>query len=161
MDSVFKMSLIGKGHAERHAAMYDYAKTNKRKGKKGGDCNVTACQKSGACCYNGATDAYYCTRCWDRIYDSATNSGSEFVDWICQSDRHPDHTFTYESDPEDDYPEKPPAGKKINRYKVNRNPFTDKVEQPWTREMPKVGRNEQCPCGSGKKYKKCCEVLYG
>jgi peptide deformylase len=22
---------------------------------------------------------------------------------------------------------------------------------------PKVGRNEPCPCGSGKKYKKCCE----
>ena len=22
--------------------------------------------------------------------------------------------------------------------------------------MPKVGRNDQCPCGSGKKYKKCC-----
>ncbi len=22
--------------------------------------------------------------------------------------------------------------------------------------MPKVGRNEPCPCGSGKKYKKCC-----
>jgi uncharacterized protein YecA (UPF0149 family) len=20
----------------------------------------------------------------------------------------------------------------------------------------KVGRNEPCPCGSGKKYKKCC-----
>jgi Protein of unknown function (DUF1186)/SEC-C motif len=24
------------------------------------------------------------------------------------------------------------------------------------RAMPKVGRNERCPCGSGKKYKKCC-----
>ena len=24
------------------------------------------------------------------------------------------------------------------------------------REMPKVGRNEPCPCGSGKKFKKCC-----
>ena len=24
------------------------------------------------------------------------------------------------------------------------------------RENPKVGRNEPCPCGSGKKYKKCC-----
>ncbi|WP_462431052.1 SEC-C metal-binding domain-containing protein, partial [Bilophila wadsworthia] len=24
------------------------------------------------------------------------------------------------------------------------------------RETPKVGRNEPCPCGSGKKYKKCC-----
>lgn len=25
------------------------------------------------------------------------------------------------------------------------------------REGPKVGRNDPCPCGSGKKYKKCCE----
>lgn len=24
------------------------------------------------------------------------------------------------------------------------------------REVPKVGRNDDCPCGSGKKYKKCC-----
>ena len=24
------------------------------------------------------------------------------------------------------------------------------------RDMPKVGRNQPCPCGSGKKYKKCC-----
>jgi yecA family protein len=37
--------------------------------------------------------------------------------------------------------------------------FGDKYEyQPETyvREMPKVGRNDLCPCGSGKKYKKCC-----
>ena len=24
------------------------------------------------------------------------------------------------------------------------------------RDQPKIGRNELCPCGSGKKYKKCC-----
>lgn len=24
------------------------------------------------------------------------------------------------------------------------------------RDTPKVGRNESCPCGSGKKYKQCC-----
>jgi len=24
------------------------------------------------------------------------------------------------------------------------------------RDMPKVGRNDPCPCGSGKKFKKCC-----
>jgi preprotein translocase subunit SecA len=24
------------------------------------------------------------------------------------------------------------------------------------RTTPKVGRNEPCPCGSGKKFKKCC-----
>jgi len=27
---------------------------------------------------------------------------------------------------------------------------------PSQRTQPKVGRNEPCPCGSGKKYKKCC-----
>lgn len=29
------------------------------------------------------------------------------------------------------------------------------VPQPFVREA-KVGRNDPCPCGSGKKYKKCC-----
>lgn len=24
---------------------------------------------------------------------------------------------------------------------------------------PKIGRNEPCPCGSGKKFKKCCGIL--
>lgn len=24
------------------------------------------------------------------------------------------------------------------------------------RKGPKIGRNEPCPCGSGKKYKRCC-----
>lgn len=26
------------------------------------------------------------------------------------------------------------------------------------RTEPKIGRNEPCPCGSGKKYKKCCAL---
>ncbi len=29
------------------------------------------------------------------------------------------------------------------------------VPQTFTRDQPKVGRNEPCPCGSGKKYKQC------
>ena len=28
------------------------------------------------------------------------------------------------------------------------------------RSMAKVGRNDLCPCGSGKKYKKCCFGLF-
>jgi len=28
--------------------------------------------------------------------------------------------------------------------------------QPIRRKTPKVGRNDPCPCGSGKKFKKCC-----
>jgi len=28
----------------------------------------------------------------------------------------------------------------------------------YKREEKKIGRNEPCPCGSGKKYKKCCAL---
>ena len=31
-----------------------------------------------------------------------------------------------------------------------------KAKQPQKREQPKVGRNDPCPCGSGRKHKKCC-----
>lgn len=30
------------------------------------------------------------------------------------------------------------------------------VKGPLRRTEPKVGRNDPCPCGSSKKYKKCC-----
>lgn len=29
-------------------------------------------------------------------------------------------------------------------------------QKPIVRQTPKVGRNDPCPCGNGKKYKKCC-----
>lgn len=29
-------------------------------------------------------------------------------------------------------------------------------QEPYIRDTPKVGRNEPCPCNSGKKFKKCC-----
>ena len=43
-------------------------------------------------------------------------------------------------------------------------PFTDDYPfddfyippEPIVRQNPKIGRNDPCPCGSGKKFKKCC-----
>ena len=32
----------------------------------------------------------------------------------------------------------------------------DSAAQPVKRHVDKIGRNDVCPCGSGKKYKKCC-----
>lgn len=29
-------------------------------------------------------------------------------------------------------------------------------QEPYHRKSPKIGRNDPCPCGSGKKYKNCC-----
>ncbi len=34
-------------------------------------------------------------------------------------------------------------------------PFKHEEEKPFTRDQQKVGRNEPCPCGSGKKFKQC------
>jgi uncharacterized protein len=41
----------------------------------------------------------------------------------------------------------------IHRYwSTRRKPAVETVK----RDDPKVGRNDDCPCGSGKKFKKCC-----
>ena len=54
----------------------------------------------------------------------------------------------------------------VERLKKHYQLFRKKVEEKDRVEKtnstvvssPKVGRNEPCPCGSGKKYKKCCYV---
>jgi preprotein translocase subunit SecA len=42
------------------------------------------------------------------------------------------------------------------RRRMSFNRGDDSAQQTVTRQEPKVGRNDPCPCGSGKKYKKCC-----
>ncbi|MCD6055643.1 MAG: preprotein translocase, SecA subunit [Gammaproteobacteria bacterium] len=34
-------------------------------------------------------------------------------------------------------------------------PASELLQDPFVRHTPKVGRNEPCPCGSGRKYKQC------
>lgn len=34
--------------------------------------------------------------------------------------------------------------------------MASRQKKPKVRQFPKTGRNEKCPCGSGKKYKHCC-----
>jgi preprotein translocase subunit SecA len=40
--------------------------------------------------------------------------------------------------------------------RLSRGRGEDQAQQPLKREGDKIGRNSPCPCGSGKKYKKCC-----
>jgi preprotein translocase subunit SecA len=42
-----------------------------------------------------------------------------------------------------------------SRLGVPRAPVQAEPVTPYVREQPKVGRNQPCPCGSGKKYKHC------
>lgn len=45
---------------------------------------------------------------------------------------------------------KPDEPEDITALEILLNPQKTKIAEK------KVGRNEPCPCGSGKKYKKCC-----
>ncbi|OPZ64207.1 MAG: preprotein translocase subunit SecA [Firmicutes bacterium ADurb.Bin506] len=48
-----------------------------------------------------------------------------------------------------------PAQASRSRITTNQ-PTTDSGHTPVKNKGAKVGRNDPCPCGSGKKYKKCC-----
>jgi len=53
----------------------------------------------------------------------------------------------------DDHHERAKFKKKDGRWLYDEG---DIVPKTIVRSGPKVGRNEPCPCGSGKKYKHCC-----
>jgi hypothetical protein len=60
--------------------------------------------------------------------------------------------------PEDSWPKKLPKSEAPVLPSPPPAPDSDSDDvaaQPFVRE-PKIGRNDPCPCGSGKKYKKCC-----
>ena len=44
----------------------------------------------------------------------------------------------------------------INSVDGGKKISTPEYSQTVVNEGPKVGRNDPCPCGSGKKYKNCC-----
>ena len=58
-------------------------------------------------------------------------------------------------DPEDSWPKKLPKLEAPVPPPPAPPPASYVAPKPFVRE-PKVGRNDPCPCGSGKKYKKCC-----
>jgi preprotein translocase subunit SecA len=49
-----------------------------------------------------------------------------------------------------------PAGPRQREVSANDGAEETTISLPIQRETPKVGRNNPCPCGSGKKYKNCC-----
>ncbi len=49
-----------------------------------------------------------------------------------------------------------PNARKIHAYWLNQRIPPTLSHKSHQRNTPKTGRNDPCPCGSGKKYKKCC-----
>lgn len=89
----------------------------------------------------------------ERCYRAYTSAIEEMSNWVCFSDREVQREIRSmaasrnsdtapNSDEDDDYYD-PPEG-------------AYGLPKTYIRENPKVGRNDPCPCGSGKKFKKCC-----
>ena len=49
-----------------------------------------------------------------------------------------------------------PAARAMHAYWLARRTPFDATVSTYVRPEPKVGRNDPCSCGSGKKFKKCC-----
>jgi len=79
-------------------------------------------------------------------YRLITDVAKEMGWWYC---------FNRETGTEDTWEEEPgeaddlsvPSGPPLSSFEIL---------EPIRRAQPKVGRNDPCPCGSGKKFKKCC-----
>jgi len=72
-----------------------------------------------------------------------TDAIAEMEHWACF---HPIDSVPMEP-PKAQPPVSPPPQLQVSAEFVPAKPFI---------RGPKVGRNDRCPCGSGKKYKKCC-----
>ncbi|MCE5301154.1 MAG: preprotein translocase subunit SecA [Spirochaetia bacterium] len=74
-----------------------------------------------------------------------------------QLSRRQRNTRLMESRPEFNLPTAQGAPEPMDEREMymNTSESAQKVETV-RRQSPKVGRNDPCPCGSGKKYKKCC-----
>ena len=94
--------------------------------------------KPGDTFYSLITDTYEELSSWAWFRDRDYSIPEDFDDFFGKS---------FGSDAQDDFDELP--DNELN-YAIKASDGT------YSRDTPKVGRNDPCPCGSGKKYKKCC-----
>ena len=75
------------------------------------------------------------------------------------------HAFAMSTHPPEDAPKSesrdPESAEERDLMAAVREAFQTKLTSALDKHLapagaPKVGRNDPCPCGSGKKYKKCC-----
>jgi len=92
-----------------------------------------------------------------KMVDSVKDEAMEFI-FKLQPIKEEKALGVFDSTPQELIHRERSALKEIR--KDERKADFDQEREPrptqYKRELPKVGRNDPCPCGSGKKYKKCC-----
>jgi uncharacterized protein len=102
---------------------------------------------------------------WALLLDDEDHGGSLLAIFALANENNPDpETRTYKDPISADLRETLIVGAaagttQIYRYFKSRrslaNESLDNIPD-FLRTMPKIGRNDPCPCGSGKKFKQCC-----
>lgn len=99
---------------------------------------------------------------WRELLDSEEHGGPMVVIMLLAHEHDPDPEMRpppIPADKREDLLVDLTAGLvRIYRYfEPHRRALTRSPQlEPRRREGPKIGRNESCPCGSGRKYKHCC-----
>jgi len=83
----------------------------------------------------------------DRDFRFIDDTIAELEDWDCFNEDNTDDYYDYFEPTEGD--------ESISLADGPDNEISAPQQEPY-RNANKVGRNDPCPCGSGKKYKKCC-----
>jgi preprotein translocase subunit SecA len=88
---------------------------------------------------------------YNLFLDMLMNIKRRVVEYLCKMEI--ETPASLQSRPEPDIPKK---------IELNRGggpsqpePGDQGSDEPFERDLPKIGRNDPCPCGSGKKYKHC------
>ena len=99
---------------------------------------------------------------WSELINSEEHGGSMVPIWALAYEHHPDADLRPYKEPIDDEKREDlivhaAAGvMRMHAYFLSqRNSYVPQTET-YVRTGRKVGRNEPCPCGSGKKFKRCC-----
>ena len=99
---------------------------------------------------------------WSEIMDDEDHGGSMVPIMALAYEHHPDAEMRPFEEPidekkRDDLIVGAAAGViRMHEYFLGQRDRYMPESDTFIRPSPKVGRNEPCPCGSGKKYKKCC-----
>lgn len=83
----------------------------------------------------------------DKNFDLVDDMISDLEQWHCFS--NPQEYMREISEPA--------MPKPLPNFEAKQNlVWESEYDGTFVRDVPKVGKNEPCPCGSGRKYKKCC-----
>jgi hypothetical protein len=94
-------------------------------------------------------------------YQLMDDTSKRFGSWACFQEENADDDAEGDPDLWDDLEDEEGEEGIWDRPHVASYSGSPSFSSTFRRTSPKVGRNDPCPCGSGKKYKKCCLSVAG